>query len=371
MTTLDDIAPAFRSAARRWPEAMNLQRHYADLAATFVANGSSLVELCKSFIETVCVTLLNEFGKAPTTETPTTKLLVDALSELGLKNTRGASAFDKVLSAYNKLADALNDLRNQEGTVAHGKDGFIDALSERHARVYVLSADMIVALLLLAYNGIDPHLLHTREPYGRFRHLDNRIDGASGLEAEVDDDGILVVRVSAGSLTEAFDLRVPVSQLLYCLDRQAYVDVLEALQGVTIEETEEEPVVTDVEPLPKLPPEPETAEPSDVPEPLEEYRGRFVAQVNLLYEHLYHVVLNGKPEKADAIQRWTYTLLAGMEELAVVDWATRDSAKAKVRLLVKRTAKLFDLGIENDEPSIQNVIMWLAANITGEPQAAS
>jgi len=51
---LDDIAPAFRAARERWPNAPNLQQHYEDLARTFKENGSSLIELTKSFLEMVC-----------------------------------------------------------------------------------------------------------------------------------------------------------------------------------------------------------------------------------------------------------------------------------------------------------------------------
>jgi len=47
---LDDIAPAFRAARERWPDAPNLQQHYDDLARTFEENGSSLIELTKSFL---------------------------------------------------------------------------------------------------------------------------------------------------------------------------------------------------------------------------------------------------------------------------------------------------------------------------------
>jgi hypothetical protein len=369
MTALDDVTSGFRAAAQRWPEAVNLQSHYADLAATFENNGSSLVELCKSFIETVCITLLNEMGKSPTDDTSTTKLLVVALSELGLQNTRGASAFDKVLSAYNKLSDALNELRNQEGSVAHGKDGFIDALSAHHARVYVLTADIIVSLLLSAYDGQDPSVLYTREPYGRFRHLDKKIDLSSGLEAEVDEEGILVVRIRGGTISkEGFDLRVPASQLLYCLDRQAYVDVLEALRGVHLEEPEESAARTiDVTLVPSGTEwDRKSAQRRKTPKPVNRYEGKFAERVTPLYEHLYHEVLHGTKAKAKDLQSWTYTLLKGMEELAVVDWSKRETAIAKVRLLVKRTARDMSIGIETDEAMVHKVVDWFAQNITGE-----
>ena len=37
---LDDIAPAFRAACERWPDAPNLKQHYMDLARTWETEGS-------------------------------------------------------------------------------------------------------------------------------------------------------------------------------------------------------------------------------------------------------------------------------------------------------------------------------------------
>jgi hypothetical protein len=59
---LDDIAPSFKAVTTRWPDAPNIQAHYADLASTFESNGSSLIELCKSFLEMVCITIVTELG---------------------------------------------------------------------------------------------------------------------------------------------------------------------------------------------------------------------------------------------------------------------------------------------------------------------
>ena len=129
-----------------------MQAHYEDLARTFEENGSSLLELCKSFLEMVCITVVKELGgNLPASSTPTTtELLGCTLDTLGLRNERGASAFDKVISGHNKIADGLSEARNIDGSVAHGKDGFIDAISDRHTRVYLLSADTIISLILKA-----------------------------------------------------------------------------------------------------------------------------------------------------------------------------------------------------------------------------
>ena len=374
-TVLDDIAPAFRDAKERWPDAPNMQAHYDDLVRSFETNGSSLIELCKSFLEMVCVTVLNELGGDVPTNGSTTQYVVAALDKLGLRNTRGASAFDKVLSAHNKLSDALTEVRNQEGSVAHGRDGFIDAISDRHVRVYLLSADTIISLILQAYDGIEPSILKTREPHNRFAHHNVKIDAGTQVDAQVDEDGVIVLSFRAGSLEDGFELRVTASELLYYLDRQAYVDVLEALRGITTEVEIDEAVKTvdtedkraeeqSFDELPAESAEQQQETETRTLEPVTEYQGKYADKVTPLYEYIVHTILSGNEKDATQILNLTYTLLNSMEDLAVVDWQKRHSTKSKVRLFVKKLSKLFSID-ELGGDSLDQIVEWLAVNIRG------
>ncbi|MCF4150877.1 abortive infection family protein [Dethiosulfovibrio sp. F2B] len=372
--SLDDIAPAFKAAASRWPDAPNLQEHYVDLVTTFECKGCSMIELCKSFVESVCITVLNELGYPVPSNRPSTQTyLTVVLESLGLQNTRGASVFDKVLSAYNKLADALNEVRNQEGGIAHGKDGFIDAINERHSKVYLLSADTIIFVILQAYDGKDPFLLKTREPHTRFSHLNERIDAATQIEAEVDEDGVVDLSFQAGTLRDGFNLRVPASELLYCLDRQAYVDVLDALGGVVIQ-TEEEEMSETEEVSPEEPGFTINQEEVAVdqkeflsrkPQVVTSYQGKYTDQISSLYDFIIHDLLRGNDTSAAQVENLTYSLLRGMEELAVIDWNKRNSRETKVRLFVKKLIKIFGLE-EIDESSVEQIVAWLTIHIPGD-----
>src|SRR5207245_2632995 len=97
-------------------------------------------------------------------------------------NTRGASKVDKLLSAHNRLTDALSEMRNENDPVAHGKDGFLETLTVNERRAFLLTADTILALLLSAYAGTEPDLQYTREPYDRFAHLHKRVDRTITVE---------------------------------------------------------------------------------------------------------------------------------------------------------------------------------------------
>ena len=378
-TALDEIAPSFRVACERWPNAPNLQQHYRDLARTWEEEGSSVIELTKSFLECVCWTVLTELGaETPDSSTPTTtELLSCVLDALGLRNQRGIGPLGKVISAHNKLVEGLNELRNQDGSVAHGRDGFLDAISSRHARVYLLSADSVIALILNAYDGKEPNIRTTREPPERFRHLNQRIDAGCALDAEVDlEAGVLVVRVQTGAQPpeEAIELRVPPSELLYHLDRQAYVSVLEALGGRAPAEKEEEekeavePVgEAERAPVEAAPKEAPTAAPEPAPEPvkhqlLDDYQGRFREKVHPLYEFVVHRLLDGSDEQAERVRRFVNTLLSEMERLAVVDWSRREPERAAVRVALKRLLRLAAIeGLGSD--AVEPLLDWLRREI--------
>jgi len=188
------------------------------------------------------------------------------------------------------------------------------------------------------------------------------------------EERILVVRVQAGAQTpeEAIELRVPPSELLYHLDRQAYLSVLEALQEVPPAESEEktEPaveketkpaeVITEEE---EVPPEEPVLKSSKL-QLLDEYQGLYQDKVNNLYEFVIHNLLNGNTDQAQQVLRFVNTLLAEMENLAVVDWAKRPSAQSRVKVYLKRllaVAGVEGLGIDKWQP----LLKWLMREIEG------
>jgi hypothetical protein len=224
----------YHRATERWPGAPALAEYYKAIENASIASSHGVVEHVKSFVECVCLTILYELDLESPSATPsTTELLVETLKALGLQNTRGASKLDKVLSAFNKMSDALSEVRNESGPVAHGKDGFIDAISQSHARTFLHVGDALVGALMCAYDGTEPNILVTREPYDRFQHLSERIDDAVSMKAsvETDDSGtMLVVTLNvAGKREESVKMRIPPSRLLYALDRFAFIEVLKEI----------------------------------------------------------------------------------------------------------------------------------------------
>jgi hypothetical protein len=356
MIPLDELVPNYRRARDRWGDAPTLARHYDTVEEAYGGSGHSLIESVKSYVECVCRTIIADYGAAVDTNASTTELLVAALDRLGLRNSRGASRFDRVLSAHNKLADALSDARNHDAPIAHGKDGFLDALANHHVRLYLLTGDTILSLLLGAIDGSEPNLIHTREPYERFEHFNSAIDGAVGVESEVDyDDGVVVLEFRTPALSEGLKLRVEPSRLLYGMDRAAYVEILESLPSTL--EVEDEVDEPGAEGEPALPPLATAAVSPVRPQIVKSYAGRFAGLKAGLKQ-----LLTDQGVTSAAVKRVLESLLAAFDEAAVLDWQHRESMRARVLVALKRVLRTAGSKHPPPDKLAAVVLQWLIEN---------
>jgi hypothetical protein len=355
MIPLDELVPSYRRARDRWSDAPTLARHYDTVEEAYGGSGQSLIECVKSYIECVCRTIIADYGAAVDSNASTTDLLVAALDKLGLRNTRGTSRFDRVLSAHNKLADALSDVRNHDAPIAHGKDGFLDALASHHVRLYLLTGDTILSLLLGALDGSEPNLIHTREPYERFDHFNSAIDGVVRVKAEVEDDGVVVLEFRTPVLVEGLKLRVEPSRLLYGIDRSAYVEILESLPTTfEVEEGTDEPRAQGTAAVPPL----ATAATEPLrPRIVESYVGRFASLKPDLEQFLSR---HGVP--SSAANRVLDSLLAAFDDAAVLDWQHREPMRARVLVSLKRVLR--SAGPKHPPPDrlAAHVMQWFIEN---------
>lgn len=364
MPDLDALAPNYRRAQQRWPDAPTLARCYDSLNACFNGSAHGLVEHVKSFVESVCLTIMGEFREPmPSAQPSTTDLLVAALGPLGLKNTKGATKLDKVLSGFNRLADAIGDMRNETGPVAHGKDGFLDAIAADHARAFLHAGDAILGILLNAFEGKQPDLIATREPYESFPHLNERIDRAVAVEVRIDEDEdrpIVVFAVATGPRGEAIELRVEPSRLLYGIDREAYVEVLKTAELAVPEEEEgEEPEAEAGEreageaPGPAIGP----AE-GPVTELVAEYKGDLAALRGGVEAFLQAEGVDPAVAGADGV-RLIDSLLATAEQNMALDWKRREAMQAKLKVACKRVLVRFGCAANKADAVADRFVGWL------------
>lgn len=363
MPDLDALAPNYRRARQRWSDAPTLTKCHEALKACFDANGHGLVEHVKSFIESVCLTIMGELREPmPSSKPSTTELLVAALNPLGLRNSRGASKLDKVLSGFNRLADALSEMRNDNGPVAHGKDAFLDALTVDHARAFLHAGDAILGVLLNAFEGKQPDLTVTREPYESFPHLNERIDRAVSVEARIDEDGeraMVVFSVATGPRGEAIELRVEPSRLLYGIDRSAYIEVVRTTDPVVpeLEEGEDEEVATSTAPVTTT-----GFDAATVEVPLAELVPFYGGPLEPLRQGLGDFLTAEGVNPASAAgggDQLTDSLLATVEQNLGLDWKRRESLQARLKVACKRVLVQFGSDSAQAENVAERLVAWL------------
>ena len=227
-----DWYPGIQAFCSHWRHAPMLQQTLDTLEREFADDSDASIDAAKALVECACRLLVEELDdpaaplKPAKSDIPLAELLGLATRMLDLGEVRDR-AFATLIKEHNRLADALRVLRNEAGTVSHGKDGFIRKLSVHHRRAALLAADAIVTFLHEAYLERDPDPVLTLEPFERFAESNATIDEYAAIIAEADEDGILRARVLLPN-NEEITLTVEPSRLLFGVDREAYKLALNA-----------------------------------------------------------------------------------------------------------------------------------------------
>lgn len=239
-----DWCPGIREACNHWHDAPMLQQTFEALEQALDQNNDACIDCAKTIIEVVCRVIVESFHTQlvplkPIQETPSlSDWLSSAVRALKLGDIRDEK-FKKLVSSHYKLASALNDLRNQAGPASHGKDPYLERLAIHHRRSAVLAADAIVIFLHKAYLDAQLDPSNSREPWERFADKNTLIDEHVELAVETDDEGApsLKFLLPGG---DVLPLSIEVSRLLYQLDREAYVEALNAARSASCDEMDDQ-----------------------------------------------------------------------------------------------------------------------------------
>ena len=232
--------PGIKAFCSHWYHAPMLQQTLATMEQEFAEGHDACIDAAKAIVECACRILIKELDD-PSAPLGTTKSDVTLAELLGLA-TRLLDlgeirdlAFMKLIKEHNRLSDALRDLRNRAGTLSHGKDGFVEKLSDHHRRAAVLAADAIVTFLHEAYLDREPDPARTLEPFERFEASSELIDRYSQMRVEIDDAGILQAVLSLPTGDDV-ELSIATSELLFGVDREAYKLAVSACREAALEE---------------------------------------------------------------------------------------------------------------------------------------
>ncbi len=228
-----DWCPGIREACAHWKDAPMLQQTFEALEQSLAEDNDTCIDCSKAVVEVVCQVIVESFHTIqaplkPTQENPKlSDWLTAAIKSLKLGDVRD-DKFRKLVSSHHKLSDALNDLRNQSGPVSHGKEPYLEKLSAHHRRSAVLAADSIIAFLHKAYLQAQLDPISSREPWERFEASNALIDRYVLITADATDGNeVPTLRIQLPTGDE-LPINIEVSRLLYALDREAYVEALNA-----------------------------------------------------------------------------------------------------------------------------------------------
>lgn len=230
-----DWCPGIREACTYWRSATMLQHTFEALQASLESGSDASIDAAKGMVECVCRVIIDELDdrtsplKPQKDDAPITEWVSAATRVLKLGDIRHRK-FADLIKHHNGLAESLRVLRNDGGPLSHGKDGFIQVLTIYHRRAAVLAADAVVAFLHQSYLNAQLDPISSREPWERFAADNALIDAHVGLAVDSEDDDSPTLRflLPAG---DDLPLKIEVSRLLYQLDRDAYVEALNAARG--------------------------------------------------------------------------------------------------------------------------------------------
>lgn len=233
-----DWCPGIREACAHWRDAPMLQQTFQALERTLDEDNDACIDCAKSIVEVFCRIIVDELDSItqpvkPKAAAPDFGEWVGAAVRVLKLGENQNNKFLKLVSQHHKLTTALGDLRNESGPVSHGRDGFLAKLSVHHRRSAVLSADALVAFLHQAYLEAERDPVTSREPWERFEAVNRLIDANVALELVTDEDGNPELRIVLPG-GDYLTLNVPVSRLLYLLDRDAYIEALNAARNAPI-----------------------------------------------------------------------------------------------------------------------------------------
>ena len=259
-------------------------------------------------------------------------------------------------------------MRNERGPVAHGRDGFLDAVSADHARAFLHVGDAILGVLLSALEGKQPDPRVTREPYENFPHLNTRIDRAVNMEVQIDEDNdrpVAIFSLETRSPDGAIELHVEPSRLLYGIDREAYVEVLRTTELVVAEDE------VDAD---------DTERKETVPEPVVFTADKTAVEAKrvMTLVPIYSGTLNRiradleafliaeevkLAEASDGSDQLVDSLLATAEQNIRLDWKTRTQIQAGLKIACKRVFIRFGFAPQKADKVAKAMIDWLREQV--------
>ncbi|MBW7996820.1 MAG: abortive infection family protein [Candidatus Glassbacteria bacterium] len=217
--TPDFVLEGVRRILEDWPDSGHLRELIETTEAAIHEGSDKALDGAKCIVECVCKTILSEHGQACPSDASPAKLVTLAARTVGLDVETVDTALRDIASGLITATRGLSELRNSNGPLGHGRDVVHQSVGHRHRTLAAATAEAIAVILYEAHAARPLNLGHTRREYNEEADENERMDTAVSVSVDEDNNHIVI--------NDFLTFRP--SQVLYALDRGAYVDVLSDL----------------------------------------------------------------------------------------------------------------------------------------------
>jgi hypothetical protein len=194
-------------------QAIHLEQQIIAIESAVSSAPNLAADLARTLIETICKTILNDRGQVDCEKLGFKDLLKQTYSAIQLVPDTKLDSLESI-AALRQLAENLDSaifgisrLRQTEGVASHGKDAYFAPLEAVQAEFAARAADALVSYLYKShrrYSGSPPIRLLE---YGDHPDLNEYID-------------------SSNEPARIFEFEYQASEVLFFVDRQAYLNAL-------------------------------------------------------------------------------------------------------------------------------------------------
>lgn len=230
----DIVLEGARQILTVWDDSEHLSEVIQTIETSLQSGSDQAVDAAKCLVEAVCKTILTERGvEFEKTDSPS-RLIRKATQTLGISENDGGDSLQGLVRSMVSATESLMTLRNDFGPLAHGRDAQHTKLGDWHRLMAVRTAETIAVLLFEVHESRTVNLKFTRRAFDDDAPENQRIDDAAIVEFDEDTHEVVLNEL----------LRFRPSQILYTLDREAYVELATEVGSSEDDSDADEPSTT-------------------------------------------------------------------------------------------------------------------------------
>jgi len=164
-----------REALELCQGAFNIDFKIDEIEKAAINNPSYCFDLSKALIESTCKTILKDRGHELNKNIKIETLVKETLNALE-EEAQFKKNLNKTINGLNAVVKGLSELRNDEGIVSHGKDGYAKSPDPIQAQLAARAADAIVNFLIKTHKKYPTNNPNKREHYDDYPEFNEYID---------------------------------------------------------------------------------------------------------------------------------------------------------------------------------------------------